>query len=77
MHQDDDLHDERDADADPRAVEQAAQQVATELVGPEDVSGRPGGSGPPPPAKTALRSCCVVRVRREQRPEDAEEEQAR
>ena len=74
---DDGLDHQRDRDADARPVEQAAEQVAPELVRPEDVVGRERRERSVAIGKDRLQVLDLVGPRRDQRPEDAAEQEQR
>ena len=76
MNRIDELDDERDADADPRAVEEAAQEVPAELVGAEQVARVARRQRPAAVRDDRLEVLVGVRPRREERPEDPQEQQA-
>ena len=77
MQDDDDLDDERDGDADPGPVEQAAEQVTPELVGAEDVVRRQRRQRPVAVGEDRREVLDLVGPRRDERAEDAAEQEQR
>ena len=73
---DDGLDHERDGDADPRPVEQTAEQVTAELVGPEDVAGGERWQRAVAVGEDRLEILLLVRPRCDERADDPAEQQS-